>query len=310
MNNSFNNFDEEYFAEPYEADESGDCFDSEFGTVETVGLDPMSVFSDQMAGFGVLSKERTFALIEQARRGDDFARETIVNHNMGLVVKIARKYVGRGIDLDDLVTAGYEGIDKAIDKFDPKKGAFSTLCGVWINHYIGRFIENYARCIKLPSGVSEALTKLYIAQTKLTNTLNRTPSVEDLSAATGFTVSRVKELREISAPVLSLDDVIGDDDFTLGDTITDDTTDVFSDVGNKAFLYDCLERGFKALNITEKTVLAKSFGVDNDTLGISEDKTTATEIASELGISVSRVKEIKEDALSKLRDYCDFYLAA
>lgn len=237
-------------------------------------------------------------LARRIKKGDAEAREQMIKANLRLVVKIARDYEGLGVPLLDLISEGNIGLMKAVDRFDPDKGAkFSTYGAFWIKQAIRRALDNQAKTIRLPSHVVERLGVLQRTATKLTEELGREPTDEELAAETGLSERKVKQYRNASATPASLDAPIGDasDANKIGDIVADEKAALPSDELSASVDLDLMQELLRDLNEREVTILRRRYGLDG------EQEKTLEEIGVDYGLTRERIRQIENAALKKLR---------
>lgn len=237
-------------------------------------------------------------LARRIKKGDAAAREQMIKANLRLVVKIARDYEGFGVPLLDLISEGNIGLMKAVDRFDPDKGAkFSTYGSYWIKQAIRRALDNQAKTIRLPSHVVERLGILQRAATRLTEELGREPTDEELAAETGLSERKVKQYRQASAAPASLDAPIGDDGDAgkIADVVADEKAALPSDELSAHVDLDLMNELLGDLNEREMTILRRRYGLDG------EQEKTLEEIGVDYGLTRERIRQIESAALKKLR---------
>src|SRR3954469_14343735 len=206
-------------------------------------------------------------LARRIKKGDAEAREEMIKANLRLVVKIARDYEGLGVPLLDLISEGNIGLMKAVERFDPDKGAkFSTYGSFWIKQAIRRALDNQAKTIRLPSHVVERLGILQRAARKLTEELGREPSDEELAEETGLSERKVKQYRQASAAPASLDAPIGDpsDSNQIADIVADEKAALPSDDLSASMDLDLMNEMLGSLNEREVTILRRRYGLDGE----------------------------------------------
>ena len=237
-------------------------------------------------------------LARRIQKGDNEAREQMIKANLRLVVKIARDYEGFGVPLLDLISEGNIGLMKAVDRFDPDKGAkFSTYGSYWIKQAIRRALDNQAKTIRLPSHVVERLGILQRAATRLTEELGREPTDEELAAETGLSERKVRQYRQASAAPASLDAPMGDDSDSnkIADVVADEKAALPSDELSAHVDLDLMNELLRDLNEREVTILRRRYGLDG------EQEKTLEEIGSDYGLTRERIRQIENAALQKLR---------
>ena len=257
----------------------------------------LGVYLAEIARIPLLTREEEQALARRVQAGDEAAKQRLVEANLRLVVQIARRYLNRGLPLPDLIEEGNLGLLRAVEKFEPERGTrFSTYATWWIRQAVTRALANQARTIRLPVHVELLLARYVREQSRLTQTLGRTPTAEELAQALGTSAREIAELEEVRQHPVSLDAPVGgESSATLGDLIADRAAvpsetlaDLFRDRADLASVLDDL-----AAN--ERTVLRRRFGLEGD------PPETLETIGQRLGLSRERVRQLEGAGLRKLR---------
>lgn len=269
----------------------------DYDVSETIITDNVKVYLNQISRIPLLSFEEEKALALRIREGDTEASIELAEHNLRLVVSIAKKYCGCGLPLLDLIQEGNIGLMNAIDKYDVEKGyRFSTCATWWIRQSISRALTNQSRLIRLPSNVSILIGKIRNASIPLIQELGRMPTEEELAAALSVEVDKVRVALDMSNACASLDMPIGDDEEdSFGDLIADVSIEHPIVQMIKDANRSIIEEVLKTLSSREEEILRLRFGFD------SHKPYTLEEIGEHFGITRERIRQLEAKAMRKLR---------
>ncbi len=260
--------------------------------------DAYSLYLREIGQTELLSPQEEIALAKRIRRGDEKAREHMIKANLRLVVKIARDYEEYGLPLLDLINEGNIGLMKAVERFDPAKGAkLSTYASWWIKQAVRRALANQSKTIRLPVHVGDKILQLRRTFMKLQELLRREPTDEELAEELGTTPKRVAELRAASVRPASLDAPIGNEDDAnrFGDLVEDEMAEnPYLELEEKANI-KLLRELVATLPPRERSILRQRFGLSGG------DEKTLEEIGREFGVTRERIRQIQNIALAKLK---------
>ncbi|HEU5399278.1 MAG TPA: RNA polymerase sigma factor RpoS [Gammaproteobacteria bacterium] len=289
-------------AEADEADEAEE--ESEAGAKEQgapvfgdAQLDATRIYLSEIGYSPLLTAEEEVYFGRLALRGDESARRRMIESNLRLVVKIARKYINRGLPLLDLIEEGNLGLIHAVEKFDPERGfRFSTYATWWIRQTIERAIMNQTRTIRLPIHVIKELNLYLRAARKLSNQLDRDATAEEIAALMDKTPEEVKRILGLNERVASVDSPINrDGDRLLLDAIPDENNTDPSRMLQDADMQAVIDRWLSRLNDKQRQVVEQRFGLNGQEKGTLED------VGNAIGVTRERVRQIQMDALKRLR---------
>ncbi|MCT2881871.1 RNA polymerase sigma factor RpoD [Lentilactobacillus buchneri] len=259
--------------------------------------DPVRMYLKEIGRVSLLSADQEISLAKRIEAGDEEAKQELAEANLRLVVSIAKRYVGRGMQFLDLIQEGNMGLMKAVEKFDYRKGfKFSTYATWWIRQAITRAIADQARTIRIPVHMVETINKLIRIQRQLLQDLGREPLPEEIGAEMDMPTEKVREILKIAQEPVSLETPIGEeDDSHLGDFIEDQDATSPADHAAYELLKEQLESVLDTLTDREENVLRLRFGLDDGRTR------TLEEVGKVFGVTRERIRQIEAKALRKLR---------
>jgi RNA polymerase primary sigma factor len=234
--------------------------------LDDISDDSVRLYLREIGKIPLLSNEEELALAQKVKAGDKRAKDHMAEANMRLVVSIAKRYVGRGLDLLDLIQEGNTGLLRAVEKFDPDKGfKFSTYATWWIRQAITRAIADQARTIRIPVHMVETINKLLRTHRRMTQELNREPTNDELAKEMEMEVDKVEHIMKIKQDISSLDAAVRDDeeDSVLGDFIEDEDTESPEEAATNQLLREQVNDVLEALSEREQKILRLRFGLDD-----------------------------------------------
>jgi len=260
-------------------------------------LDATRMYLSEIGFSPLLTAQEEVYYARRVLQGDASARNRMVESNLRLVVKIARRYMNRGLSLLDLIEEGNLGLIHAVEKFDPERGfRFSTYATWWIRQTIERALMNQTRTIRLPIHIIKEINSYLRVARQLAQTLDHEPSAEEIAQALGKSVNEVKRMLQLNERVTSVDTPLGkDEDRSLLDAIPDDNNPDPSQFLQDADLNEKLEFWLSQLNEKQRIVVERRFGLGG------QEKATLEQVGNEIGVTRERVRQIQIDALRRLR---------
>ena len=287
------------------SDLEGKDFDSEHDeddesllSVDGINIDdPVKVYLKEIGRVPLLTPEEEVELAERMAKGDPAARKRLSEANLRLVVSIAKRYVGRGMQFLDLIQEGNLGLIKAVEKFDHTKGfKFSTYATWWIRQAITRAIADQARTIRIPVHMVETINKVKKVSSQLMHKNGHDPSAEEIAEELDMPIDKVREIMRVAQEPVSLETPIGEEeDSHLGDFIEDSDAPAPADAASHTLLKEQLEDVLSTLTPREKKVLELRFGLEDGR------NRTLEEVGKEFNVTRERIRQIEAKALRKLR---------
>ena len=272
--------------------------------VDQFSDDSVRLYLREIGKIPLLSNEEEVDLAYRIVKGEKKAKDKMVEANMRLVVSIAKRYSGRGLDFLDLIQEGNTGLLRAVEKFDPDKGfKFSTYATWWIRQAITRAMADQTRTIRIPVHMVETINKVLRATRKLTNELNREPTVEEIAKEMGMEPEKIDYVMKIKQDIASLDATVGrdgdDEDSVLGDFIEDEGRVSPEDAAAAQMLKEQIAEILSSLSEREQKVVKLRFGIGGGR------PHTLEEVGAEFSVTRERIRQIEAKALSKLRKHKD-----
>jgi RNA polymerase primary sigma factor len=268
-------------------------------TVLTEGTvsDPVRMYLKEIGRIPLLTFDQEISLAKRVEKGEDAAKQILVNSNLRLVVSIAKKYVGRGLTLLDLIQEGNQGLIRAVEKYDWRRGyKFSTYATWWIRQSITRAIADQARTIRIPVHMVENINRFLRSSRKLMQELGREPTPEEVAKTLDIDPEKALEIIKISQEPASLESPVGDEeDSRLGDFIHDSSAPTLFDTASRELLKEQVEQVLSTLSDREKRVLEERFGLKDGR------PKTLEEVGKMFLVTRERIRQIEAKALRKLR---------
>ena len=270
--------------------------------VDAFADDSVRMYLREIGKIPLLTQEEELELANRALEGDKKAKDKLAEANMRLVVSIAKRYGGRGLDFLDLIQEGNTGLLRAVEKFDPGKGfKFSTYATWWIRQAITRAIADQARTIRIPVHMVETINKVLRTTRRLTQELNREPTNEEIAEAMGMEVDKIEYVMRIKQDIASLDASVGrdgdDEESVLGDFVEDAERDLPEDATANQILKEQIAEILTTLSEREQKIIRLRFGIGGGR------PHTLEEVGNEFSVTRERIRQIEAKALSKLRKH-------
>ncbi|MEM6997561.1 MAG: RNA polymerase sigma factor RpoD [Patescibacteria group bacterium] len=295
--------DEEDMAnDDWEKDDEEEIKIDEKAYLDDISDDSVRLYLREIGKIPLLTPEEELALAYRVKKGEKKAKDAMAEANMRLVVSIAKRYVGRGLDLLDLIQEGNTGLLRAVEKFEPDKGfKFSTYATWWIRQAITRAIADQARTIRIPVHMVETINKLLRTQRRLAQELNREPTHEEIAKEMDMEIEKVEHIMKIKQDIHSLDQAVRDDeeDSVLGDFIEDEDTITPEESATTQLLKEHVKDLLSGLSEREQKIVRMRFGLDDG------KNYTLEEVGQEFQVTRERIRQIEAKALAKLRKHKD-----
>jgi len=269
--------------------------------LSNVSDDSVRMYLREIGRIPLLKAHEEVSLAKRIERRDPLAKKQLAEANLRLVVSIAKKYIGRGLTLLDLIQEGNTGLLRAVEKFDYKKGyKFSTYATWWIRQAITRAIADQARTIRIPVHMVETINKLIRTQRQLVQDLGREPTPEEISAEMHLPIDKVEHILKISQETVSLESPVGEeDDSRLGDFIEDKISISPKESAIYELLKNHITESLRLLNPREQKIVKMRFGLEGYRTN------TLEEVGKEFGVTRERIRQIEAKALERLKKHED-----
>ena len=270
----------------------------DFGDVELPSsAGSLDLFLSEIGRYPLLTAAEEVVLAKAVERGDQAAKDRMINSNLRLVVSIAKRYRGRGVPFGDLIQDGVIGLNRAVEKFDHRKGfKFSTYATWWIRQAVQRSVAGQSRTIRVPTHVHEPRNKLAAAARKLEPQLGRPATYDELAEATGLSLLHVEVALDIVEARVSLNRPVGSDaDGELGDLFADENADDPEEAADEYMQSRAVRLALEQLPELERRILELRYGLDGEPHSLEA-------IGAELGISRERIRRLEGEALDTLAE--------
>lgn len=268
-------------------------------TVLTEGTvsDPVRMYLKEIGRIPLLNFDQEISLAKRVEKGDRAAKQILINSNLRLVVSIAKKYIGRGLSLLDLIQEGNQGLIRAVEKYDWRRGfKFSTYATWWIRQSVTRAIADQARTIRIPVHMVENINRFLRTSRKLMQELGREPTPQEVAKVLGIEPEKALEIIKISQNPASLEAPVGDEeDSRLGDFVYDSSAPTLLESASRELLKDHMDQILSTLSDRERRVLEERYGINDG------KAKTLEEVGRKFSVTRERIRQIEAKALRKLR---------
>jgi RNA polymerase primary sigma factor len=263
-----------------------------------IGTDSVGSYLKEIATVSLLSAADEVRLAKLIERGDQRAKEALIEANLRLVVSIAKRHVGRGLSLLDLIQEGNLGLIRAVEKFDWRKGfKFSTYATWWIRQAISRAITDQGRTIRIPVHMSDVMNRVTMTRRKLVQQLGRNPTSVEIAQELEMKTDKVEEIQRLIRETVSLEAPVGDSEASLGDFIEDEEAGRPEEIAADAMMKRDLRRVLESLSERERRILELRYGLDED------DPMTLEQVGKVLGVTRERIRQMELRTLRRLESF-------
>jgi RNA polymerase primary sigma factor len=273
-------------------------FDERSREPSEIGTDSVGSYLKEIATVSLLSAADEVRLAKLIERGDQRAKDALIEANLRLVVSIAKRHVGRGLSLLDLIQEGNLGLIRAVEKFDWRKGfKFSTYATWWIRQAISRAITDQGRTIRIPVHMSDVMNRVTMTQRKLVQQLGRNPTAVEIAHELEMKTDKVEEIQRLIRETVSLEAPVGDSEASLGDFIEDEEAGRPEEVAADAMMKRDLRRVLESLSERERRILELRYGLDED------EPMTLEQVGKVLGVTRERIRQMELRTLRRLESF-------
>jgi len=273
-------------------------FDQQQREPTELGADSVGSYLKEIATVSLLSAADEVRLAKLIERGDQRAKDALIEANLRLVVSIAKRHVGRGLSLLDLIQEGNLGLIRAVEKFDWRKGfKFSTYATWWIRQAISRAITDQGRTIRIPVHMSDVMNRVTMTQRKMVQRLGRDPTSTEIARELKMETEKVDEIQRLIRETVSLETPVGDTDASLGDFIEDEEAGRPEEVAANTMMKNDLRRVLDSLSERERRILELRYGLDE------QEPMTLEEVGKELGVTRERIRQMELRTLRRLESF-------
>lgn len=279
-----------------DSDDSNSINELEFPTNEGITGNNLKIYLNEISKIPLLSAEEEYELAKQSANGDEYAKNHLITSNMRLVVDVAKKHQGRGVPISDLISSGYFGLKRAVEKFDYTKGnKLSTYATWWIRQSVNRAIGDTGRNIRVPIHIQEMLAKYRKASFDLWQDLGREPTESDIAKYLGISEQKIKEIRQYTVGTVSINENFGNDDNEIEEYIAMKSKESPDNLMRQMDLRSAIDDALDSLTKREAEVLRLKYG-------LIDGKVRTLEQTGEIfNITRERVRQIESKAIRKLR---------
>jgi RNA polymerase primary sigma factor len=260
--------------------------------------DSVQSYLKEIATVSLLSAADEVRLAKLIERGDQRAKDALIEANLRLVVSIAKRHAGRGLTLLDLIQEGNLGLIRAVEKFDWRKGfKFSTYATWWIRQAITRAITDYGRTIRIPVHMADVMARVSRTRRELSQELGREPLPEEIGRELEMTPGKVEEVQRLMRETVSLEAPLGDTDASLGDFIEDEDTPQPEQIAADSMMKSDIRRILESLSERERRILELRFGITG------EEPMTLEQVGKRLGVTRERIRQMELKTLRRLQSF-------